>query len=64
MMHKTPEDSDKHHLVVVGLLAGFFACALISTDVAWRAAARCVGIAEHFERSDPPKDCDDLLSMS
>ena len=62
-MHKIPEDSDKHPMVVVGLLAGFFACA-DKHGRAWRAAAGCVGAAEHFEHLDPLKDHNDLLSKS
>jgi hypothetical protein len=60
-MHKIPEGSDKHPMVVVGLLAGLFTCADKHRQACW-AAAGCVGVAEHFERLDPLKDHNDLLS--
>jgi hypothetical protein len=62
-MHKIPEGSDKHPMVVVGLLAGLFTCADKHRQACW-AAAGCVGVAEHFERLDPLKDHNDLLSKS
>ena len=59
-MHKIPEDSDKHRSAMVGLLAGFFACA----DKHRRGLAGGGGVGGccgAFECLDPPKDRNDLL---